>query len=101
MRISVMLVVLVAFALLATVGFPAAALAYQDSQNRDVGPGVQPDPAYTQSQTEGIDDPDLDLAAGSSWVATIVAFFAGLGIGWLIFGRSRIRTSEDIDRRAA
>ena len=103
MRISVL------FALVCTFAFLIAAapvLAAQVENGREMSPGVQPDPGYpaqpSQSQTDDVTDVGTNLADGTSWAATIVAFLAGLGLGWVIFRRPATRRRDDMsDRRAA
>jgi hypothetical protein len=99
MRISALFALICTFALLVAV----PAVAAQSEGTREVSPGVQPDPGYTTQPSATDQVSDTDLADGTSWAATIVAFLAGLGLGWVIFRKpagSRYDMRDREDRAA-
>jgi hypothetical protein len=110
MRLTHTLFVLGLMGLILGLVSPATTLAYQ-AQGETPGPGRQDDrdatypPAGQQPDTtrsDGIGDiTDSRAEAGTSWIATIIAFFAGLGLGWLVFRRPNTRRADTDYRRAA
>ena len=109
MRISHLLIALcLAAGFVLGAGLQTGALAYQGQgeypagvqDDRDRTSPSQTSPS-TSSQPGQIDETDVDRA-GTSWLATVIAFIAGLGLGWLMFRRPADRGREDTNfRRAA